>query len=329
MTAIDTPQDILTAIRDADHLVITSHANPDGDAIGSALGAARILRLLGKTATVWMADPVPSIYRQLPGSERVHVGQEIPNGFPVEFDAALVLECPSLDRTGLEETLKLVPQINIDHHLGNQHYGSVNWIDTGAAAVGEMVFRLANDLKARIDVQAATCLYLALASDTGGFRFGNTSAHAFETAAALVELGAPPETVSGWLYESRPAATIRLLGSMIATLELHGERRLATAHLTAEMYSAAGASHQDTEGLIDTPRSIDGVDVVALIRELETNRYKVSLRSRGQTADVERVARLRGGGGHRNAAGCEVQGTIDSVREEIVADLLEAMEAQE
>ena len=165
MTATDTPQDILTALRDADHLVVTSHANPDGDAIGSALGAARILRLLGKTATVWFADPVPSIYRHLPGSDRVHVGQEMPSGFPVEFDAALVLECPSLDRTGLEEALTLVPQINIDHHLGNQHYGSVNWIDTGAAAVGELVFRLARDLKARVDALHIANLVYAVEND--------------------------------------------------------------------------------------------------------------------------------------------------------------------
>ena len=324
MGATKAPEDLLRKIRQGNRFLLVSHVNPDGDAIGSELGLARILRQLGKGAVVWNHDPTPSIYLPLPGSERIHVGAEPPAGFPEKFDGVIVLECPSPDRTGVEGHLAALPIVNIDHHLGNQHYGVVNWVDSAAPAVGEMVYRLAQALKVRLEPDVASALYLTLVTDTGGFRFSNATPAAFEAAASLVREGAHPEQVSQWLYESQPIAVLKLLGEMIPTLELHAGGRIATVRLTQEMFARAGAGPGDSEGLIDYPRSIAGVDAVALVREREDGSQKVSLRSRGEV-DVEKIARHHGGGGHRNAAGFAVSGDGEAARKLVAEELAAAL----
>jgi phosphoesterase RecJ-like protein len=321
------PEDLLTRLRQAGRILVTSHANPDGDAIGSQLGLARLLRRMGKGVTVWDRDPVPAIYRMLPAADRIHTGAEAPTGFPEIFDTAVVLECPSLDRTGLQDDLDgVLPILNIDHHLGNQHYGAVNWVDVSAPAVGEMILRLAADLKIEVDADMAACLYLALVSDTGGFRHSNTTPRAFEAASLLVGRGASPERVSEWLYESRPEGMLRLLGEMLASLELSSGGKIATALLTPEMFARAGAAQSDSEGLIDYPRSILGVAAVAVLRSLGEGRVKVSLRSRGDGIDVERLARRHGGGGHKAAAGFEASGDLAAVRRQVADELARELE---
>ena len=319
------PERLISRLRSGRRFLVTSHANPDGDAIGSSVAAARLLRQLGKSTIVWLKDPVPRLYRALPGSARIHAGTEPPKGFPEDFDGVIIMECPSTDRTGLEEFLTGLPLINIDHHLGNEHYGSVNWVDTAAPAVGEMVFRLARSMNLAIDRNVANALYLTLVTDTGGFRFSNTTAAAFDAAGELVREGASPETISKWLYESQPESVLRLVGEMLQTLEIHASGRVATAWLTHEMIERAGAGPGDSEGLIDYPRSIEGVEAVAMFRQLEDGNFKVSLRSRGRV-DVERIARRFGGGGHKNAAGFSSVTARDELFEQAVQTLAEAVE---
>jgi phosphoesterase RecJ-like protein len=320
MTTTPAPEALLRRLRSAQRLLITSHANPDGDAIGTSVGLARILNRLGKGAMIWHRDPVPTLYHPLPGTERIHTGTEPPVGFPDQYDAAVVLECPTLDRCGLEEPISTLPLLNIDHHLGNQHYGEVNWVDPTAPAVGEMIYRVSRGLGLTIDDEIAAALYMALVTDTGGFRFGNTSPAAFESAAALVRDGARPERVAGWLYDSRPESAVRLVGEMLATLELHHDGRIATVALTREMFSRTNATAGDAEGLIDHPRSIAGVAAVALLRELPGGEVKVSLRSSGDI-DVEALARRHGGGGHPNAAGMPAHGDLPTIRRQVVEEL--------
>ena len=319
------PERLIRRLRDGQRFLLTSHANPDGDAIGSTVAAARLLRQLGKAASVWLKDPVPRLYHALPGSGRIHTGTEPPDGFPGDLDGVIVMECPSTDRTGLEDALKGLPLINIDHHLGNEHYGSVNWVDTAAPAVGEMVFRLALAMNLAIDRSTANALYLTLVSDTGGFRFSNTTAAAFDAAAELVRAGASPETISKWLYESQPESVLRLVCEMLQTLEVHAQGRVATAWLTREMTERAGAGPGDSEGLIDYPRSIDGVEAVAMFRQLDDGGFKVSLRSRG-SVNVERIARGFGGGGHKNAAGFSSQEERQELFERTISTLAEAID---
>jgi len=323
MSTTKAPEDLLKELRAGHRFLLISHMNPDGDAIGSALGLARILRSLGKGAVVWNHDEVPKLYRPLAGSDRIHTGETPPAGYPETFDAVVILECPSLDRTGVESAITDLPIVNIDHHLGNEHYGRVNWVDTAAPSLGEMIYRIAQGLMVEIDQDTATALYLTLVTDTGGFRFSNSTPAAYAAAGALVTEGARPEQVAQWLHESQPESAIRLLGEMLATLEVH-DARIATAIITSEMFERAGATAGDTEGLIDYPRSIAGVEAAALIRQVDTDQFKVSLRSRG-TVDVEKIARRNGGGGHRNAAGFLADGSLDALRERVVSELQEAL----
>ncbi len=322
MTTPKVPESLASAVRRGHRFLLTSHVNPDGDAIGSEIGLSRVLQRLGKGSTIWNRDATPRIYRSLPGTRRIHVGEAAPSGFPDIFDAAIVLECPSPDRTGLAEALAQLEVINVDHHLGNEHYGEVNWVETAAPAVGEMVFRLGQALNVEIDRDTANALYLTLVTDTGGFRFSNTSPETFEAAAELVRAGASPETVAHWLYESQPAAVVRLLGEMLRSLELHEAGQVATVWITEEMMKRSGAVAGDSEGLIDHPRSIAGVRAVALFRELEDGRIKVSLRSRG-AVNVEKIARKNGGGGHHNAAG--FTSSAGRSRDEILAETAQAL----
>lgn len=319
------PEPVLRRIASARDILLTSHANPDGDAIGSELGLAGVLRSLGKRVVIWNFHPVPPVYAALPGAAGITIGETPPEGFPDHFDLAIVLECPTPDRTGLESALAKLPIVNIDHHLGNAGYGEATWIDTSRPAVGVMVHDLAAALGVRLDADVANCLLVALVTDTGGFRFANATPQAFESAARLLRDGADIETVSRWLYESQPEGAVRLLGELLATLRRHHGGRIATAHLTRVMFERAGAAPGDSEGLIDTPRSIDGVDAVALFREVERDAWKVSLRSRG-AIDVQAVARGFGGGGHRNASGCRLDGALTEVEQRILAALVAACE---
>ncbi|HUF77405.1 MAG TPA: bifunctional oligoribonuclease/PAP phosphatase NrnA [Thermoanaerobaculia bacterium] len=318
------PEALVAKIRQGNRFLLTSHVSPDGDSIGSALGLARVLRGMGKGALVWTSDPVPGVYRHLPGVDRVHTGPEPPGGYPERFDAVVALECPSLDRSGLDQQLGVLPILNIDHHLGNQHYGQVNWVDTAAPSVGEMVYRLARTMNVTPDAETANLLYMTIVTDTGGFRFSNATEAAFEASAQLVREGARPELVAQWIHENRPEAALRLLAEVLASLELHDGGRIATVLLTRDMLERAGADPSHTEGLVDYPRTIAGVQAVALLREREDGNCKVSLRSRGEV-DVETIARSHGGGGHRNAAGFELEGKPEAVKPRIVAALGEAL----
>lgn len=319
------PETLLARFASDRRFLISSHTNPDGDAIGSELGLARLLHRAGKDALIWNYHPTPGVYRALPESASIHVGEEPPAGFPGGFDCAVVLECPTLDRTGLADPLSLLPLVNIDHHLGNALYGVANWVDTTAPAVGVMVAALARALGVAVDAATADCLLLALVSDTGGFRFSNATPAAFEAAAVLVREGARPEQVSQWLNESQPEGAVRLLGELLGTLELHTGGSIAVVHLTLAMFARAGAAPGDSEGLVDTPRSIAGVEAVALLRETGPDQWKISLRSRGPV-DVQAVARQRGGGGHRNAAGCKAEGVLGALKSALVRELDVALE---
>jgi phosphoesterase RecJ-like protein len=319
------PESLLDRLRADRRFLITSHLNPDGDAVGASVGLARLLRGWGASSRVWLRDPVPELYRPAAATEAVHVGAGPPEGFPQGFDSVIVLECPALDRSGLEEPLSRLPLINIDHHLGNELYGTVDWVDSSAPAVGEMVLRLALELGLEVDERSATPLFMALATDTGGFRFANATERAFEAGAELVRRGARPEEVSRWLYESRSAAAVCMLGEALSTLRLAADGRVATVVVTLPMYERCGASRSDLEGLIDYPRSIHGVEAVALLRELPEGTLKVSVRSRG-AIDVESLARRHGGGGHRNAAGFNLAETdLETARQQVVGALAQLL----
>lgn len=315
------PADLVQALHDAHHVLITSHANPDGDAIGSESALALGLIALGKEVTVWNHDPTPSTYEAFIAGIPWAVAAEPPGS---NFDVIFFVECPTPERTGHDALPSVPVHINVDHHLGNSEYGDHNWVIPHAASVSILIHELLGALGVEIEERIADALLLGLTTDTGGFRFSNTTASAHRAAAAMLEAGGSPERIARRIYESRTSGSVRLLGEVLQTLDLGFDDRVAFIVLTHEHLTRAGASRQDTEGLIDYPRSIDGVEIAVLFRELDGDRFKVSLRSRGTTS-VESIARRHGGGGHRNAAGCELDGPLQVARETLRSDLERAL----
>lgn len=307
--------------------LVTSHRNPDGDALGSALGLALALESQGREARVVMRDRWSSAYAGLPGIDRVAVADALPPDWPSGWDALVALECPSADRTGWANQGE-GRVANIDHHPGNTLWGSVNLVDVPAAAVGEIVADLLDLLGWTLAPAVATNLWVSLVSDTGSFRYSNTTSKALALGARLVAAGASPGAVNEFLFEAQPLSTLRLEALVLGTLALHAGGRVATVELPKRFLSESGARDEDTEGLVNRARGIEGVLAAALIREGDGGEIRCSLRSKGRV-DVRAVAARHGGGGHRNAAGCRLAGTIEAVRTLLAPQLAAAVAASE
>lgn len=311
-------------LRQAKRIFVTSHSSPDGDALGSALGFAELVGTLGADVTVVCHDQPPASLGFLPGISRVEVREELPADYATAFDLAAVLECPDIDRTGFEG-LDRVSILNVDHHLANTAYGTVNYVDEQAPAVGEMVLRLADAAGIPVTPDMATCLYTALVTDTGDFRYSNTTPRAFAAAGRLVEMGARPHEIAEALWSHVPARVIRLTGAILSTLELLADGRIAFVTCDNEMLEATGARREDTENLVNFPRSIVGVQVAVLLKSFHDGEIRASMRSRGRI-DVQGVAARFGGGGHRNASGCTIRGTLAEARETLLDSLRHVLE---
>lgn len=295
-------RDVLQQIEQRDRFVLTSHARPDGDAIGSALACCQILRAMGKQADVMLRDGVPRIYRTLPFADQVLQANRVTGN----YEAAIILECDSVNRTrleGLEDRFL----ISIDHHVSGRPFAHVNWIDPHAVATGEMVFRLAREAGTPFSPEMATCLYTALMTDTGSFMFQGTNEHTFALARELVLAGADPSHCARNIYFAHSVAKIRLLGEALRNLNTEGH--VGWTWVTQEQMERCGAKEEDCEGLVNYVLSIGEVEVAAFFRELPDGRFRLSLRSKGKL-DVARVAEGFGGGGHECASGCSIDGPL-------------------
>lgn len=315
----------LNNIRDAilqrQRFVITSHARPDGDAIGSQLAMAFALRALGKTVRVVDKDPPPPPFQTFPGVDGIEVAPSAQG----EFDAAIVMECGDLSRTGVAGLERLFV-INIDHHPGNAMYGAINWFDEGAAACGEMVFDLVEALKVPLTPEIATHIYIAILTDTGGFHFSHITPRTFEICRRCTEAGARPEAIARAVYDSSTLGRIRLMGGVLHNLELEANGRLACAHMSLQLLKETGSTPDDSDGLINLPLTVKEIMAVAFFKEIEPEIYRISMRSKGDV-DVNRVAKTFGGGGHKNAAGCSMNGSYAEVRAKLLAELRHALNA--
>jgi bifunctional oligoribonuclease and PAP phosphatase NrnA len=304
---------VLQSIAGRERFLLTSHVRPDGDAVGSALACAQILRTLGKKADVVLSDGLPYIYRPLPYSDEVMQGSAI-NG---HYETAIILECDSLARTRLDG-LESKFIINIDHHLSGKPFGHVNWIDPEACATAEMIYRLGREAGVKITKEIATCLYTAVMTDTGSFRFAGTTDRTFTLAGELVRYGADPVRCAQDVYFANPTSKMRLLGSALATLRREGN--LVWMHVTRAQIDDCGAFDEDAEGLVNYAISIAGVQVAAFLREMPDKRYRVSLRSKG-AINVAAIAEAFGGGGHYNASGCSLDAPLAVAIERILAQV--------
>jgi len=297
---MDQLQQVLQEIEKRSSFVVTSHARPDGDAVGSSLAMAEVLRAMGKKADVVLADPVPFLYQPLPHADAVFASLSLDR----THDAAIVLECDSAQRTRLSG-LENYFIISIDHHASSRPWGQVNWIDFHACAVGEMVFRLALAANVKITPEIATCLYTAVVTDTGSFSYSCTNAHTFELARCLVQYGASPAEIAHNIYFSSPLAKMRLLG--VALNSLQHENAFTWMSVARRDIEGCGAIDEDCEGLVNYALGIAGVEVAVFFREMANERIRVSIRSKG-AVNVAAIAEKFGGGGHDCAAGFSLEG---------------------
>lgn len=325
------------AIASVKNFVLATHLRPDGDALGSTFGLARILRMMGKKVVCYLEKPVVETYRFL-----------IPQ-VPVEVDIARVaafveqcggdvmgiaLDCGDLGRLGENgEKLSTVhPFLVIDHHQGNKGFGDLHWIEPHRSSTGEMIYDLAEELGVadQLSRKAAECLYTAIVTDTGSFRYDSTTGHTFAVAGKLIDQGVTPASVCQRLFDNASFGSLRLTRAVLAGLERYLDDQVAVIRVTRKMLQETGTAYEDAEGLINFPRSVKDVRVAVFLKESESgkNQISVSLRAKGD-CDVAEVASQFSGGGHRNAAGCRVQGkTIDEVCSMLIPVLEQALQRE-
>ena len=313
---------IRQAIHSRQRFLITSHARPDGDSIGSQLAMAFALDALGKTVRIVNADPAPEHYQEFPGMERIEIAATVERP---DVDAVIVMECSDLSRTGVAG-LEGQFIINIDHHVGNRMYGAINWYDLSAAACGEMVFDVILALGVPLTTEIATHIYLAILTDTGSFHHSNITPRTFDICRRCVEAGVNPAVMARRVFDSNSFGKLKLIGALLDDMELVDEGRLAVMHLDDEMLESTGSTHNDTEGLINLPLTAREIQAVVFFKIGNDGDVRVSMRSK-YDVDVRQVAAAYGGGGHKNAAGFTAQGTVSDVKSEILDRMVEAIKA--
>ena len=304
----------LAALEAAQSVVVATHVDPDGDAVGSLLALGLMLRDRGKQVTFYDRDPVPYNYRFLPGAEC------LVSRLPESADLLCLLDCSSRERAGKELAAWTGARhsLCIDHHLTSHVEAEISLVDAAASATGELVYELARELDPDFGYEVAINLYTAILTDTGSFRYSNATPAAFAAAGELVARGVDPWEVTQQVYESHPAARIRLLARVLETLKVSPSGKAAGVWVTEAMFAETGSNSEFTDGMINYPRSIAGVEVAFMVRETGPGECKVSFRSRGRV-NVAALAAEYGGGGHHNAAGCRLNGRLEEVVEKVFA----------
>ena len=298
-------QQVWQALHHGKHFFVAGHLNPDGDSIGCTLALASLLKRMGKTVYTYAAPSIGSDLHFLPGISQIHIGV-LPDS--PAFDTVVLLECSDRKRGGdLESVLqKAKTLISIDHHVINEPYGQVNYLDAQASSTAEILLQLfeASDGKFTPTADEATCLYTGVATDTGRFVHTNTTPEALRAAAVLASLGADVNTVNTAIYFTKPYAELKLLGRALEKMTLRFHKRYSEILLSRQDFAELGAQPAQAQGIVSQPTMIPGVEVSALLKE-EPDKISINLRSRG-AVDVSQIARTFGGGGHARAAGCKI-----------------------
>jgi phosphoesterase RecJ-like protein len=313
---------IVDTIRTSQRFVISSHARPDGDSIGSELAAAYALREMGKQVTVVNADPAPGPLMQFPGVAEIDIVDEVTG----QYDAAIIMECSDLARTGVRG-LDRCPVINIDHHPGNTGYGQFNWFDATAAACGEMVFDLVKALDVPLTKEIATHVYLAILTDTGSFHYSHITPRTFEICGETLDAGVDPVLVARNVYDSNNMGRLKLFGAVLSAMQIDPSARIAIVYVDHAMARAAGGTYEDTEGLINLPLTVKEILAVIFFKQIEGDEYRVSMRSKGDI-DIGSIAKEFGGGGHKNAAGFTIIGPLGAIQPMLVEKVDRAIDGR-
>jgi bifunctional oligoribonuclease and PAP phosphatase NrnA len=311
---------ICDAIQARRRFLITSHARPDGDSIGSQLAMAYALEALGKKVRLVNADAAPGHYLEFPGVDRIEIAREVVD---TDAEALIVMESGDLERTGVRG-LEGRFTINIDHHQGNTNYGTLNWLDESASACGELVFELVRELGVPLTLEIATHVYLAILTDTGSFHHSNITPRTFDICRQTVEAGVNPAAMARRVFDSNSFGKLKLIGALLDEMDLVDEGRLAVLYLNDDILKATHTTYNDTEGLINLPLTAREIQAVAFFKVGAEADVRVSLRSK-YDVDVRAVASRYGGGGHKNAAGFTVPGPLAAVRDGIIAEVADAI----
>jgi bifunctional oligoribonuclease and PAP phosphatase NrnA len=312
--------EILSAIRSRQRFVLSSHARPDGDSIGSQLAMAYALQALGKQVTIVNKDAAPAPIMAFPGVPTIQIADQVTG----DFDAAIIMECGELTRPGVAGLDKFF-LINIDHHPGNTGYGQINWFDATAAACGEMVFTLIEALGVPLSPEIASHVYLAILTDTGSFHYSGITPRTFDICRQCLEAGVDPVLVARNIYDTNNMGRLKLFGAVLSAMRIDPSGQIAIVYLDHEMARAAGGTYEDTEGLVNLPLSVKEILAVVFFKRSQGDEFRVSVRSKGNI-DVGSVAKEFGGGGHKNAAGCTVTGAFETLQEQFVAKIQKAIE---
>ena len=305
----------------SNNIVLISHINPDGDALGSSLSLYPILKRLKKNVKVFnVTKPLPMYLDFLPNFDKVT------NTLPKNIDLMISFDCGSFDRLGIEERPKFL--INIDHHISNTKYGDINIIDPDAASTSQVVFNMLKANNVEIDKDSATCIYTALVTDTGSFQYESVNDKVFSMASELVKSGVKPDFVAKMLFQRDRLSRLRLLAKAYDTIELYCDGKVAFVEVTKEMMEITGAIKDDTDTLVNSVRNIVSVEVACMLREDEDG-IKISLRSKNY-ADVSKIATKYGGGGHIRAAGATLKDEFDfkKVKKMLKEDLCEIIKEE-
>ncbi len=313
-------QEILATVSRAENILVSSHEDPDGDSIGSQLAFARFAKSFGSKVTLINQGKIPGKYLFLPGIAGI-LNVDDYSG-PVDFDLAVIFECPTRERLGKVSDFlrKEVPVINIDHHPDNSLFGKISLVNSRASSVGEMLVEFFDVTGQAIDKEMAINLYAAILTDTGRFRYNSTTRRTMEIAGLLIEKGADPREICDRIYYAMPPSLIRLTASALANINFYEQGKICLMQVDRKMLEQSHSDYSDLDGLADYTLYGNDVLVGGLIKEIEKGRTKVSLRSRGRV-DVSRIAHKYGGGGHHNAAGFAVNMPIESVSEVLLEDL--------
>jgi phosphoesterase RecJ-like protein len=308
--------DAVRALRDASDIVLACHVNPDGDTLGCMLALGIALEHLGKRVTLLSADGIPAVLRFLPEAARVQTRTD-----RRDFELAVVVDAGELARVGASrEVIEAAPcVIDIDHHVTPGAFGQIRLLDATAAATGEIIYDLLRALDVDITLPIATCLLTALLTDTGSFRFLNVTPRTMVIAAEMIAVGASPNTIAECVFENKSWAAQKLLGRALESMRQTDDGRVVWAHVSKEDYADLGATDEATEGIVNAVRSVQGADVALLLREMPSGKIRVSLRAR-PPADVSLIASHFGGGGHRLASGCTLDGPLPEAEARLVAE---------
>ena len=307
---------VIEAIRRHKRFVVSSHINPEGDALGSALALAALLKRLGKRATVTTDGGIPETFKFFPRLAPV-AGKFTP---ALKADVAITVDVPVLERLGcMRKLFEQTPlTVNIDHHVSNQRFADINWVDPKAAAVGEMIYRLYRAFRIQPTREEALCLYVSIVTDTGSFKYMSTTPEVHRIASDLIARGVSPLQVSQDLYECHQPKDLRFLGAVLRNLRILPDGKIAWLEIPHAQFKSFRPGPEIADELVNYPRSVRTAEVAFVLKQ-ETNdgKIRISFRSKGRV-DVNRIARQFGGGGHMAASGCTIEGTLPQARKKVL-----------